>query len=297
MLSELKFLRLDFKIDEAWDGRALNAPLPHFEAPHDSGGTTALLCACLAASSPTAKLVGEAADELQAVRLTAQVASGRWLLTRDFTRQEVEFVCEATGEITPLPVKSQGGLQSAGAFFVDLLGLPVVETERGTVTVDALLRLLTLSQDRTVTARVGGAVGGDDNAATWELAAGLLDAEALRARNRYRAAAAARTKAERTLARLQDARRETGRPAHRSWTTGSAATARKTTRRWPPSRTPPRPWRRPHSCTTSISRRLTGRSRPTARPGTPRSTPPAPWGRAMSGSVWPAPGWRRPKPA
>lgn len=214
MLSELKILRLDFKAEGEWDGRALNAPLLHFNAPHGSGGSTALLSACLAAGSPTAKLVGEAARQLQAVRLTVQVASGRWLLTRDLTRdlarQEVEFVCEATGEVKPLPVKSQGGLQSAGAFFVDLLGLPVVETERGTVTADALLRLLTLPQDRTVTAQVGGAVGSQDCAATWELAAGLLDGPALRERNRYRATAADRTKAERKLTQLRDARREHG---------------------------------------------------------------------------------------
>lgn len=210
MPSELKLLKLDFKVDQVWDGRPLNALLPHFRAPNGSGGTTALQFALLAMGSPSAKLVGEAQASVQAVRLTVQVASGRWTLTRDCTQQQVTFVCEATGETTELPVDSRGGLQSAGAFFVDLLGLPLVETEKGTVTVDAVLRLLTLTQERAVTTRVGGAVGSQDNEVTWELAAGLLDAPAVSAKNRYRAASTARTKASNALEKVREARRTHG---------------------------------------------------------------------------------------
>ncbi|MFD7431218.1 hypothetical protein ACFV6Z_29830 [Streptomyces sp. NPDC059818] len=210
MPGELKILKHDFKVGGVWEGQRTAATLMHFHGPAGAGGTTGFESAHMAMGSTSAKLVGEADDDVEAVRLAIEVATGRWHLTHDRFTGDTEFVNEATGEATTHPVKPDSGQQSAGAFTLGLMGLPVVETDRGAVTLDAVLQCLCLSQRCASTAQVGGAIGGQNHESTWEIAAGLLDEKALRLRAKSRHTASKARKERKQLEELQDKRRANG---------------------------------------------------------------------------------------
>ncbi|MFD5123630.1 hypothetical protein [Streptomyces sp. NPDC058385] len=210
MSGELKILKHEFKVGGVWEGRGTTATLMQFKGPTGVGGTTGCKTALAAMGSTAAKLVGEADEDVEAVRLTIEVATGRWHLTHDRFTGDTEFVNEATGEAVTHPAKPDSGQQSSGAFFLSLVGLPVVETDRGAVTLDAVLRCLCLSQQRASTAQVGGAIGGQNHETTWEIAAGLLDEKALRLKAKARHTASTARKERKRLEELQDKRRAHG---------------------------------------------------------------------------------------
>lgn len=210
MAGVFKLLKIDFQVDGRWEGRSLAASLQVFQAVTGAGGSTACQSA-MACMGAKAAWVGEARDQVQAVRLTMEVATGRWQVTWD--RTAVEFVNEATGELQVRAVRSEAGQESAGAHLLGLIGLPVEESARGAVTVEAALPLLFLTEDRASTAQVGGMIAGRDRSATWEILFGLLDGTELRLRSLAAQTAAVERAARTRLAKLQLTRREHGLPS------------------------------------------------------------------------------------
>lgn len=208
--SELKLLHLGFQAEGIWDGRSTAASLMHFQAPNGSGGTTAFHAVRAALGSTIAHLVGEANDEVQGIRLSVETATGRWHITRGWLKGDVDFVNEATGLCETYPVKPGQGQQSAGAFAVGLLGMPAVETERGAVTIDAVLNCLCLGEDRASTPVVGGEIGGRHQETSWQFIAGLLDEKTVRLKASAFTTASAARKARKRHEEMQGRRREHG---------------------------------------------------------------------------------------
>ncbi|MET9183002.1 hypothetical protein ABZX88_33065 [Kitasatospora aureofaciens] len=206
-----RMVRQEFLIDGVWDGRSHDAVLRQFRASIGAGCSTAAESAFAALGATGPVLTGVIVDQVQAIRDTVEVDSGTWTVTLDLAGKEVEFLNTATGEVRVLPVKPEGGEQSAGSFMLELMGIPSVETSRGRVTIDSVMALLYLQQAYAGVRAFGGA-NAQDLAVTIEVVFGLLDEKAAKLKAQAAAAGRRATRAASELRKATEQRLSYGLP-------------------------------------------------------------------------------------
>ncbi|TQF07938.1 hypothetical protein E6W39_00955 [Kitasatospora acidiphila] len=201
----------EFQIDGVWDGRSHDAVLRQFRAGIGAGRSTAAESAFAALGALAPVLTEVIIDQVQAIRDTVETNSEAWTVTLDLAAKEVTFLNAASGEIRELPVKPEGGEQSAGAFTLELMGIPAVETAQGRVTIDSVMALLYLQQAH-AGRRPFAAVNSQDLAVTIEVVFGLLDDKAVKLKAQASAAGRRATRATSQLAKANEQRLSYGLP-------------------------------------------------------------------------------------
>ncbi|MFJ9776177.1 hypothetical protein ACIRVF_33930 [Kitasatospora sp. NPDC101157] len=225
MPGKFRMVRQEFLIDGVWDGRSHDAVLRQFRAGIGAGCSTAAESAFAALGATGPVLTGVIVDQVKAIRDTVEVDSGTWTVTLDLAGKEVEFLNTATGEVRILPVKPEGGEQSAGSFTLELMGIPSVETPRGRVTIDSVMALLYLQQAYAGLRAFGGA-NAQDLAVTIEVVFGLLDEKAAKLKAQAAAAGRRATRAASELRKANEQRLSYGLPTAADLDTQAAAAAK-----------------------------------------------------------------------
>ncbi|MCU8592153.1 hypothetical protein [Streptomyces sp. A13(2022)] len=179
MPGTFKRLKQEALIDGEWDGLPLDGTLRQLKAGIGACCSSLADAFWITLGAVSVKLLRDAAEQVQALRATVEFDSGVRIITHDLLEREVSFLDTATGEVETLPVVPEGGERSAGSYSVTLMGIPVVETARGSVTLDAVMTLLYLQQAHVGHAVYGGA-NANDLAVTIEVCFNLLDEEATR---------------------------------------------------------------------------------------------------------------------
>lgn len=146
MPGRLSWLKHEVLIDSVWDGLSLDAPLRHLKAGIGAGCSTLGDALWITLGAVSLKLLPAATEQVQAMRATVAFDSGVWIITHDLPAQEISFLNTATGETEMYPLVPEGGERSAGSYSVELMGIPVVETARGSVTLDGVMALCYLQQ-------------------------------------------------------------------------------------------------------------------------------------------------------
>ncbi|MFF5372841.1 hypothetical protein [Streptomyces sp. NPDC013187] len=207
MPCKLSWLKQELLIDGEWDGIDLEGPLRHVKAGIGAGSSSLGDAFWITLGAVSLKLLPAVTEQAQAMRATVAFDSGIWTITHDLLTQEITFLNTTTGQVETLPLVAEGGERSAGSYSVELMGIPVVETARGSVTVDSVMTLLYLRQVHAGHTVYGGA-NANDLGVTIEVCFGLLDekaaklkAQAIAAKNRAtKAATALRKAAEQRIA-------------------------------------------------------------------------------------------------
>ncbi|MFF0018831.1 hypothetical protein [Streptomyces sp. NPDC005374] len=211
MPGRLSWLKHEVLIGGEWDGLELDAPLRHLKAGIGAGSSTLADALWITLGAVSLKLLPAATEQVQAMRATVAFDCGVWIITHELPTQEISFLNTATGEVTTFPLVSETGERTAGSYSVELMGIPAVETARGSVTLDSMMALCYLQQVHASHTVYGGA-NLNDLGVTIEVCFGLLDEEA--ATRKARAAAAKRdaTRAATVLKKAMEQRLADGLP-------------------------------------------------------------------------------------
>ncbi|WP_329240811.1 hypothetical protein OG223_53120 [Streptomyces sp. NBC_01478] len=211
MPGKLTCLKQEFLIDGEWDGIALDALLRHLKAGIGAGCSSLADAFWITLGAVSLKLLPAVTEQAQAMRATVAFDSGIWVITHDLLTQEISFLNTATGQVEDLPVVAEGGERSAGSYSVELMGIPVVETARGSVTIDSVMTLLYLQQAYAGHTVYGGA-NLNDLGVTIEVCFGLLDEKATKLKAQSTAAKRSATKAATDLKKALEQRIADGLP-------------------------------------------------------------------------------------
>ncbi|MEV7152745.1 hypothetical protein AB0O05_40335 [Streptomyces sp. NPDC093084] len=212
MAGKLVFLREEFLIKQKWDGFELGAEIRQLKAGIGSGGSTVSEAAFAALGATTVVLTPVIVEQCDAIRVEFATDDGLWSATLDLASQHVTFLNKTTGEVEePLPVRPEAGERAAGAFALERMGIPAMETPRGNVTIDTVLALVYLQQHH-AGRDTFGSVGAADMNLTLEVCFGILDEAAARLKARAKAARSQATRDATTLRKAVERRQSYGLP-------------------------------------------------------------------------------------
>lgn len=211
MPGTFKWLKQEFLIEGAWDGIDLDGPVRHLKAGIGAGCSSLADAFWITLGAVSLKLLPAVTEQVQASRATVEFDNGIWIITHDLITREVVFLNTTSGEVQEFAVFPEGGERSAGSYTVELMGIPVVETARGSVTLDSVMSLLYLQQIHASRIVYGGA-NGNDLAVTFEVVFCLLDEKAAKLKAQSTAAKRKATKASSALEKAIEQRMADGLP-------------------------------------------------------------------------------------
>ncbi|NGO86899.1 hypothetical protein [Streptomyces sp. 196(2019)] len=288
MPGTFKWLKQEFLIEGAWDGIDLDGPVRHLKAGIGAGRSSLADACWVTLGAVSLKLLPAVTERVQASRVTVEFDNGIWIITHDLTTRGVVFLNIASGEVQEFAVFPEGGERSAGSYTVELMGIPVVETARGSVTLDSVMSLLYLQQIHASRTVYGGA-NANDLAVTFEVVFGLLDEKAAKLKAQSRPPSVKPRKPARPWRRPSGSVWPTACRSPSTWTPRRPAWPRRPTRPTPrycasrPNSTltsPPERRKQPVRCRRPATPawRQTGHSRPSLRSTKPavRPEPPTP---------------------
>ncbi|MGY5059993.1 hypothetical protein ACWDFR_39015 [Streptomyces sp. 900105755] len=210
-MTQCSWLKQEFLIDGEWDGVSLDARFRHFKAGIGAGCSTLGDAFWITLGAVSLQLLPAATEQVQAMRATVAFESGLWIITHDLLEQEVSFLNTTTGLVETFPLVPEGGERSAGSYSVELMGIPVVETARGNVTLDSVMALCYLQQVH-ASHTVYGSVNANDLAVTIEVCFNLLDEQAAKLKAQCTSAKRSASTAATALKKAREQRIADGLP-------------------------------------------------------------------------------------
>ncbi|MEU9348027.1 hypothetical protein AB0D74_43210 [Streptomyces sp. NPDC048278] len=210
-MPECSWLKQEFLIDDEWDGVGLDAWLRHFKAGIGAGCSSLGDAFWITLGAVSLQLLPAVTEQIQAMRATVAFESGIWIITHDLLDQEVSFLNTTTGLVETFALVPEGGERSAGSYSVELMGIPAVETARGSVTLDSVMALCYLQQVHASHTVYGGA-NANDLAVTIEVCFNLLDEQTAKLKARSTAAKRSASNAATALKKAREQRTAYGLP-------------------------------------------------------------------------------------
>ncbi|WP_405773684.1 hypothetical protein [Streptomyces sp. NBC_00859] len=211
MPGKFSWIKEEFLIDGAWEGIHLEGMLRQIQAGIGAGSSCLADAFWATLGARSVKLLPIVTGQAQAMRATVEFDTGIWTITHDLQSREVTFLAPATGEVDTFPVVPEAGERSAGSYTLELMGIPEVETARGSVTIDSVMTLLYLQQVYAGQMVYGGA-NLQDLAVTIEVCFGLLDEQAAKLKAQSTAAKRRATTAATKLKTAREQRLADGLP-------------------------------------------------------------------------------------
>ncbi|MFF1691699.1 hypothetical protein [Streptomyces sp. NPDC058254] len=212
MAGKFVFLKEEFLIEGEWGGIDLDAAMRHLRVGIGSGGSTISEAAFAALGATSVVLTPVIVEQCDAIRVEFATDEGIWTATLDLATQCVTFLNKSTGEVEePLLVRPEAGERAAGAFSLERMGIPTMETPRGNVTIDTVLALLYLQQHH-AGRNTFGSVNVADMNLTLEVCFGVLDEEAARFKAQAQAARSRATRSATALRKAIEQRQKYGLP-------------------------------------------------------------------------------------